>query len=82
MIADGRLDRLSIGPRRGRPGEQHHKAKLTEADVIEIRTRVAYGEKQVLLAKEYGVSCTQICNVASGKAWSHIKTNRLPKGDE
>jgi hypothetical protein len=37
-------------------GEAHHAAKLTDAEVTELRARVANGESQTALAREYGMS--------------------------
>ncbi|MCP4540418.1 MAG: hypothetical protein GY832_25040 [Chloroflexi bacterium] len=55
------------------PGEAHSTAKLTEADVYEIRRRhAAGGITQAALASEYPVSRKQIANIIHRKRWSHI----------
>lgn len=41
-------------------GEQHPLAKLTELQILEIRSRLAKGEKQKALAIEYGVGQSAI----------------------
>lgn len=54
-------------------GERSGSAKLTEADVIAIRTR--YGSSkcpQRLLADEYGVGVATINQVIRRQTWSHI----------
>lgn len=46
-------------------GEKHYRTKLTWDQVREIRRRVAAGEKQVNLCKEFGIRgpvCSQIVN--------------------
>lgn len=45
------------------------QAKLTEAEVLEIR---ASHEKQQILADRYGVTNSQISMIKSRKSWSHI----------
>lgn len=44
-------------------GEQKYNAKLTDAQVVEIRSRVSAGEKQRPLIKEFGVSRSVISAV-------------------
>jgi DNA-binding XRE family transcriptional regulator len=51
-------------------GANNGRAKITEADVISIRT--ANGALQRELAKKFGVSRTQISNIRSGKNWANI----------
>lgn len=53
-------------------GIAHHKAKLTEAEVVEIRRRLNAGEKGTHLAWEYGVHHTLIYQIKSRKIWTHI----------
>ena len=52
-------------------GEDHWWAKLTEADVVEIRERYAAGEKQSTLADKFGVRQAAISRVVSGEHWPH-----------
>lgn len=52
-----------------RAGEANHGAKLTAADVEEIR-RLGTSVPSRALGRRYGVSKTQICCIRSGKAWS------------
>jgi len=44
-------------------------SKLNEDDVMAI---LRSKEKQVLLAKQYGVDQSLICQIKSGKRWSHL----------
>ncbi len=51
------------------PGEKHHNAKLTEKDVLNIRTKQL---KQSEYAQIYGVSQALISNIQLNKCWTHI----------
>lgn len=50
-------------------GEKHHSTTITEADVRAIR---ASDERQVDLAKRYGVAQTTISSIQRGRAWGHV----------
>ena len=63
MVRAGRQNKLK--------GETNGGAKLTEAQVLDIRLRK--GQTQVELAREFGISKTQICNIRNGKRWKHLK---------
>lgn len=49
--------------------EDHPMARLTEASVIQIRMRLAAGERQRTLADQFCVSQTTISNIARGRTW-------------
>lgn len=49
-----------------KPGEAHHAAKLTEADVIEIRSRSMSAAK---CAEKFGVSQSLIFQIRAGTIW-------------
>ena len=53
-------------------GEQHGRAKLTEAKVREIRDRYGNGCTQIKLAKEYRVSQAHISKIILGTNWAHV----------
>ncbi len=55
-------------------GSRQIQAKLTEADVLEIRRRAKSGKYGVQrrLAREYGVSDTIISHIVNRKAWCHV----------
>lgn len=53
-------------------GEKGGRAKLTEEAVVSIRTEYAKGERQVDLAKRYGVHQTQISLIVTRKEWAHV----------
>jgi hypothetical protein len=50
-------------------GEAHHKAKLTETDVLNIRKDTRPSTK---IAAEYGVTKPTILRIKNGKGWRHI----------
>ena len=56
--------RTTLYPRRG---ENHHRAKLTNAAVVEIREARRQGVKIKILANKYGVSESCISCIANGK---------------
>jgi len=54
-------------------GIKNHSAKLTEADVIQIRRRHANGEAGYrVLARDYGVDQGQIRLIVKRKNWKHV----------
>lgn len=62
-----------VSKRRQSKGETHVSAKLSAAEVEEIRRRLAFGARQVDLAKAFRVSPRLIRAIITGRAW---------KGDE
>lgn len=50
-------------------GEANHQAKLTQADVDEIRRRFAEGATAKALAREYGMGETQMGRIRHGRSW-------------
>jgi hypothetical protein len=52
-------------------GEKNANSRLTEKQVIEIRTRYANGEKSSILAKEFGYDRLSINDITSGRSWIH-----------
>jgi len=53
-------------------GSAHGMAKLTETDVIAIRTLRAQGVKLEPLAARFGVSIRTISQIANRKTWRHL----------
>ena len=53
-------------------GESTPTAKLTEADVICIRLRIAKGEKQVTLAREFNIDDSVITRIVKRHIWKHV----------
>lgn len=56
------------GPR----GERAHMAKLTADDVRVIRQRRASGEELKAIAKDYGVTGSNVSCIVNRKSWKHI----------
>lgn len=54
-------------------GEQHGHAKLTDDQVMEIRRS---SERQIDLARRFGVSKTTICNIRAGRLYTHLPHKR------
>lgn len=62
------------------PGPETRKTKLTKEQVIEIRGRhVRYakpwdktGCSTSELAREFGVSCGTVAEIAAGRSWTHV----------
>lgn len=57
---------------RHRQGERHPRAKVTATQVSEIRERYAAGEPRAQLAREYGISGTQVTHIATRSAWRTV----------
>lgn len=71
---DNMRDKTAKG-RSGAPqGSEHPFARLTEAQVSEIRARWAAGTRGRgrELAAEYGVAESTICGIAKGRRWKHV----------
>ena len=54
-------------------GESHHKARLSEKDVRDIRAMRKSGMTYKNIASLYGVHLSTIAYVVSSKNWSHVK---------
>jgi len=53
-------------------GEQHTQAKLTEVDVSQIKRRLASGDKQKEIARDYGIDATVISRIKTRKIWKDV----------
>jgi NUMOD4 motif len=54
-------------------GEKLWSAKLTAAQVIEIRTLAASGETQSALSRRFGVKQAHISKIVRREAWAHVE---------
>ena len=54
-------------------GEKHPQAKLTEADVRQIKTALANGERNAELARKYGVNKSLISAIKLSKVWKYLQ---------
>lgn len=59
-----------VSKRRHYHGEAHRTAKLTEADVLKIRSSPSVSGPE--LQKLFGVSSSVISNIRTGKTWRHL----------
>lgn len=66
--ADNNADKMAKC--RHEHGERHHKAKLTDGAVREIRRR---SQSTRRLAAEFGVSASVISEIKNRKAWAHVE---------
>ena len=71
-FSDNNRDRMKKGRNRDQRGERHNMVKLTESQVLEIRSRPYYRGITYALAKEFGVKPTTICLIRHGKIWKHL----------
>lgn len=68
IISESGKEKLSLRFR----GEGHNQSKLTNEQVVEIKQRLSKGERNVDIAKDYGVSRKTIGNIKTGHIWKHI----------
>lgn len=69
--AENLADALKKG--RIRRGEEQGCAVLTEAQVIEIRWRLAVGDDGRALAREFGVAEMTVSSIKSGRTWGWLR---------
>ncbi len=53
-------------------GEEHYRARLTTAQVLEIRRRFAAGEHKASLCRAFRVGFCAITAVVRGQTWKHV----------
>jgi len=71
-VLDNAADRIRNGGQI--MGENHFSHKLSNKQVIELRKRYAMGESSRELAKDYGISHTNILTTVRGEHWKHLPT--------
>lgn len=71
--ARGDLHHLRRYPHLVRRGERSPSAKLNETQVRTIIGRLAKGERQTDIAREYNVTNQLIWRIANNKCWKHIE---------
>ena len=82
-VADNSVSNLSYGtPKENQAdrkrdgtrleGSQCSWAKISEADVLQIKQGVAAGISQRHFARLYGISPALICRIVSGHVWKHV----------
>lgn len=73
MAAKGRsIKGRHHAPEKVQRGERHSQAKLTDADVLEIRRLHRGGSKNCDLARQFGITASGISFIVHGKSWRHL----------
>jgi hypothetical protein len=54
-------------------GENHPKSKLSERQILKIKSRLKEGHKQRDVATEFRVSKSLIWAINTGRAWAHVE---------
>jgi hypothetical protein len=70
--SDNVQDMMRKGRHKPRRGESSPFARLTEADVVEIRKLYAEGVDTGSLSRRYGIHNETAAAVVSGKKWKHV----------
>jgi hypothetical protein len=63
---------IQIGKQKHVRGRDHGRVKLTEEQVLEIRTRYVRGASGYDLANRYGVSKGNIFHILHRRSWKHL----------
>jgi predicted XRE-type DNA-binding protein len=58
-------------------GEGRPRAKLTAANVLEIRGLLERGVSQVQIANRFGVHASTVNHIARGRAWRHARNENI-----
>lgn len=64
-------------------GQESSSAKLTNQQVMEIRSKISTGKYSCMtVAKEYGISDSTVEKIVDGRLWKHLPLlgNGIPKG--
>lgn len=70
--ATGLRNGKSLYPEKIPRGEKHPMCRLTEAQVLEIRSRMANGENRFSLAVEFGMAPVTIWAIHRRRIWRHL----------
>jgi len=71
---DNNADMVSKGRNRWLCGEDNRGAKLTTADVAEIRRRLACGDRQKDIAKDFSIIQAHVSRIGRGASWAHQRS--------
>lgn len=52
--------------------EPHHWQRLTEEQAKEIKRRALAGEKQALIARDFGINAKTVSKIKLGQRWPHL----------
>ena len=67
MVSKGRQDSSNV-----RRGKDQGLAKLTDDNVREIRSLLAQGVRQKVIAKQFGIAQSTVSCINTGKTWTHV----------
>lgn len=70
--ADNMRDKKLRGRSHKMPGEANPKAKLTNADIRQVRIERARGRTCMDIAADYGMHYSTIAKILNGKLWGHV----------
>lgn len=71
-MARGANHRSHTRPDSVQRGEKHPSSKLTEVVVRKIRERAAQGEKQKVIARDFGICQQVVSRIVHRKRWGHV----------
>ena len=71
-IADDMHDMIAKGRDNKAKGSKHYRAKLTGAQIRQIRKQYVKGVSQTKLGKQYGVGQPTIQRIVHKQSWKHI----------
>jgi hypothetical protein len=71
-VQDNNADRDAKGRNVAHQGIKHGGAKLTEADVLDIRRRRARGEHELTVAQRFGVTRGCVWFITKRQTWTHV----------
>ena len=71
-VSENMLHAFKTGLQVGHKGENNGRAKMSNADVITIKSLLLTGEKGISIAKKFGVSKNAISLIKLGKKWKQI----------
>lgn len=63
---------LKLYPEAAARGERNGAAKLTSADVVEIRALTRAGEKRGDVATRFGITKNSVTRIVHGHRWAHV----------
>jgi len=69
---DNTQDMIRKGRRFTTKGEGHHKSKLKDDEVLQIRRLFSYGLALKEIASAYGICFQQVSSIGNLKSWKHL----------
>ena len=60
-----------------RKSKRHARASLTATKVMEIKRRLAAGERAAIICRDYKVHVTTINAIKYGKTWAHVQLQQV-----